>query len=100
FRRWRPSVSGFGGVGRPAPSAGFRHLESRPAPSSYIEQQTPFPEDERIMAETIAARRAALKPVLEQALELAADRCRGVGAGLPDYHPMYTVGGRWAREGE
>src|SRR5882724_3540903 len=52
------------------------------------------------MTETIAARRTALKPMLEQALEVAAGRCRRLVVDHPDYYPMYTVAGRWGREGE
>jgi len=34
------------------------------------------------------------------ALDFAADQCRRLVAQHPDYVPMYTVGGRWGREGE
>jgi unsaturated chondroitin disaccharide hydrolase len=35
-----------------------------------------------------------------EALDFAADQCRRLIADHPGYSPMYTVGGRWAREGE
>jgi unsaturated chondroitin disaccharide hydrolase len=46
------------------------------------------------------AGRAALEPQLRRALDLAAERARFILAHYPGYHPMYTVGGRWRREGE
>src|SRR5207302_11244657 len=52
------------------------------------------------MAETIAQRRAALKPMLEEAIAVAGDRCRRLVTDHPDYYPMYTVAGRWGREAE
>jgi unsaturated chondroitin disaccharide hydrolase len=44
--------------------------------------------------------RAAIEPQLRRALDLAADRARLILTRHPGYHPMYTVGGRWQREGE
>jgi unsaturated chondroitin disaccharide hydrolase len=44
--------------------------------------------------------RDALLPRFCSALEFAADQCRVLVARPPGYAPMYTVGGRWAREGE
>jgi unsaturated chondroitin disaccharide hydrolase len=44
--------------------------------------------------------RDALLPRLRCALTFAADQCRSLVAHHPGYVPMYTVGGRWAREGE
>jgi unsaturated chondroitin disaccharide hydrolase len=35
-----------------------------------------------------------------QALDFAASQCRNLIAAHPGYTPMYTVGGKWAREGE
>jgi unsaturated chondroitin disaccharide hydrolase len=37
---------------------------------------------------------------LGRALDLAADRARLLVTRYPGYYPMYTVGGRWQREGE
>ena len=34
------------------------------------------------------------------ALEFADRQCRAVLANYPDYHPMYTVAGKWKQEGE
>lgn len=36
----------------------------------------------------------------DRALEFVARQCRAVVEKYPGYHPMYTVGGRWKREGE
>ncbi len=44
--------------------------------------------------------REALVPQLRGALDFAAGQARRVLATYPDYAPMYTVGGRWNREGE
>jgi unsaturated chondroitin disaccharide hydrolase len=41
-----------------------------------------------------------LRPDLERALAFAARQARRVVDTYPDYTPMYTVGGRWNREGE
>src|ERR671931_615301 len=35
-----------------------------------------------------------------QALDFVAGQCRRLVAAHPGYVPMYTVGGRWGREGE
>lgn len=40
------------------------------------------------------------RPRLLQALEFAGAQCRRLIADHPDYYPMYTLGGKWAREGE
>src|ERR1700741_4150167 len=45
-------------------------------------------------------RRQALLPALDDALALAADRSRRILERDPGYTPMYTVGGKWNREGE
>src|SRR5579872_6397856 len=45
-------------------------------------------------------RRQALRPTFQKALDLAADRSRRLLERHPGYTPMYTVGGRWNREGE
>jgi unsaturated chondroitin disaccharide hydrolase len=37
---------------------------------------------------------------LQQALAFAAQQARRIVTAYPDYTPMYTVGGRWHREGE
>ena len=34
------------------------------------------------------------------ALDFAAEQCRRLVAAHPDHVPMYSVGGRWGREGE
>ena len=39
-------------------------------------------------------------PLLEEALAFAARQADAVVRRHPGYHPMYTVGGRWNREGE
>jgi unsaturated chondroitin disaccharide hydrolase len=44
--------------------------------------------------------RESLLPTLRDALEFAGAQARRVVEGHPGYVPMYTVGGRWGREGE
>jgi unsaturated chondroitin disaccharide hydrolase len=44
--------------------------------------------------------REALLPRFRSALEFAAQQCNDLVSRHPGYVPMYTVGGRWAREGE
>jgi unsaturated chondroitin disaccharide hydrolase len=44
--------------------------------------------------------RESLWPELRRALDLAAERARLILDRYPGYLPMYTVGGRWNREGE
>src|SRR6516162_2063737 len=44
--------------------------------------------------------RASLLPDLQRALEFTAQQARRIVIAYPDYTPMYTVGGRWNREGE
>jgi unsaturated chondroitin disaccharide hydrolase len=39
-------------------------------------------------------------PTYAAALDFAAEQCRRLVTTHPDYVPMYTVGGRWNREGE
>ncbi len=52
------------------------------------------------MPASLEERRAALRPTFQDALGLAADRARFILERYPGYLPMYTVGGRWNREGE
>jgi unsaturated chondroitin disaccharide hydrolase len=42
----------------------------------------------------------SLEPALRQALDFAAQQARRILTEHPGYLPMYTVGGRWDREGE
>jgi unsaturated chondroitin disaccharide hydrolase len=42
----------------------------------------------------------SLAPTFRTALDFAASQARRVADTYPGYHPMYTVGGRWNREGE
>lgn len=42
----------------------------------------------------------SLLPQLETALDFAAKQPRHIITHYPGYTPMYTVGGRWNREGE
>jgi unsaturated chondroitin disaccharide hydrolase len=44
--------------------------------------------------------REELVPQFQQALDFAASQARRIVISYPDYTPMYTVGGRWNREGE
>jgi unsaturated chondroitin disaccharide hydrolase len=44
--------------------------------------------------------RAKLLPTFHSALDLAAGQCRRILEKYPGYSPMYTVGGKWDREGE
>src|SRR6201998_1604139 len=44
--------------------------------------------------------RDALLPPFRAALDFAAAQAECVATAYPDYTPMYTVGGRWNREGE
>jgi unsaturated chondroitin disaccharide hydrolase len=48
----------------------------------------------------VEARRQALRPTFQNALDLAAGRCRHILDQYPGYTPMYTVAGRWKQEGE
>jgi unsaturated chondroitin disaccharide hydrolase len=52
------------------------------------------------MLETSSPTREALLPQLQCALEFAGQQARRIVATYPGYTPMYTVGGRWNREGE
>lgn len=47
-----------------------------------------------------APTRESLLPTLQRTLDFAAAQCRRVLDRYPGYTPMYTVGGRWNREGE
>ena len=38
--------------------------------------------------------------VFVQALDFAAEQCRAILTKYPGYQPMYTVAGKWQREGE
>ncbi len=44
--------------------------------------------------------RESLLPALRRALDLAAGRAQLILDRYPNYLPMYTVGGKWGREGE
>jgi unsaturated chondroitin disaccharide hydrolase len=52
------------------------------------------------MPEVDLPSREALLPTLTAALDFAASQARRIVAAYPGYTPMYTVGGRWNREGE
>ena len=52
------------------------------------------------MKEDSEALRESLRPQLLRALEFAAGQTRRTVRTYPDYTPMYTVRGRWNREGE
>src|SRR5262245_10216263 len=52
------------------------------------------------MTDAAAPSRDSLLPQLRGALDFAAEQSRRILARYPGYHPMYTVGGRWNREGE
>jgi unsaturated chondroitin disaccharide hydrolase len=52
------------------------------------------------MSDTITARRAALLPTFCGAMDFAAAQAERILHQYPGYAPMYTVGGRWNREGE
>jgi len=52
------------------------------------------------MPEHIAPSREALLPTFKGALDFAVAQARRIVAAYPGYTPMYTVGGRWNREGE
>lgn len=52
------------------------------------------------MIDTTSSDRAALLPRFQSALDFAAAQARRVVDTYPGYAPMYTVGGRWNREGE
>lgn len=45
-------------------------------------------------------KRQALLPTIQQALTFVQAQCRRILRDYPGYTPMYTVGGRWNREGE
>src|SRR5438309_1879493 len=52
------------------------------------------------MSDSSAPSREALLPSLQRALDFTASQARRIVATYPGYTPMYTVGGRWNREGE
>jgi unsaturated chondroitin disaccharide hydrolase len=52
------------------------------------------------MTDSASSHRQALLPRFQAALDLAARQCRRVVTAYPGYAPMYTVDGRWNREGE
>ena len=52
------------------------------------------------MWEPALVSREALLPTFESALDFAASQAQRIVATYPGYSPMYTVGGRWNREGE
>jgi unsaturated chondroitin disaccharide hydrolase len=52
------------------------------------------------MSEPALPGREALLPTFRAALDFAACQARRIVATYPGYTPMYTVGGRWNREGE
>src|SRR5438067_1169074 len=52
------------------------------------------------MAETKSGPPKALPPAFGGALEFAAAQADRILTAYPDYTPMYTIGGKWNREGE
>jgi unsaturated chondroitin disaccharide hydrolase len=52
------------------------------------------------MPDSIAAHREALLPRLRNALDFAGRQAKRIIGTYPGYTPMYTVDGRWNREGE
>ena len=52
------------------------------------------------MSDFSSISREAVLPEFRAALDFAAEQTRRLVAAYPDYYPMYTVGGRWNREGE
>jgi unsaturated chondroitin disaccharide hydrolase len=52
------------------------------------------------MSDPAVPSRDALLPQLRSALDFAAVQAQRILATYPGYYPMYTVGGRWNREGE
>jgi unsaturated chondroitin disaccharide hydrolase len=52
------------------------------------------------MDATFTATREQLVPQFRQALEFAAHQAQRIVTDHPGYTPMYTIGGRWNREGE
>lgn len=51
-------------------------------------------------ADTRGVSREALLPSLQNALYFAGEQALRIIQTYPNYVPMYTVGGRWNREGE
>jgi unsaturated chondroitin disaccharide hydrolase len=51
------------------------------------------PEEHAVLDQTLRSK-------FEQALTFARHQTDAIIARYPDYHPMYTVGGKWKREGE
>src|SRR5438552_1555916 len=52
------------------------------------------------MAESKSGPPKAVPPTFRTALEFAAAQADRILSAYPDYTPMYTVGGKWGREGE
>ena len=44
--------------------------------------------------------RQSVLPALRRTLDFAAGQARRILDSYPGYSPMYTVGGKWGREGE
>ena len=52
------------------------------------------------MSESVATKRQALLPLMQNALAFAGAQCDRILTDHPGYTPMYTAGGQWNREGE
>jgi unsaturated chondroitin disaccharide hydrolase len=52
------------------------------------------------MSDTATAYRQALLPQLQTALDFAGQQARRIVDAHPGYSPMYTIGGKWNREGQ
>jgi unsaturated chondroitin disaccharide hydrolase len=52
------------------------------------------------MSEPLPTPDPALRQQMLRALDFAASQARRIVTAYPGYYPMYTVGGRWNREGE
>jgi unsaturated chondroitin disaccharide hydrolase len=53
-----------------------------------------------VSTQDLAALRQKLLPEFQQAMNFVADQSRRIVQAYPGYLPMYTVGGKWNREGE
>src|SRR5436305_12874026 len=52
------------------------------------------------MSDTTAARRESARPAFDAAMTFLTAQAEGILATYPGYAPMYTVFGKWHREGE
>src|SRR5206468_5261492 len=78
----------------------YNPVSREPLPHGSESRGTRLAAKRGVGVTTSEAMRAALRPRLERALDFAAGQAQRVLDLRPGYLPMYTVEGRWGREGE